>query len=279
MGRILSAYLVLCLGAMLPLRASADSGPVLVLGVSLDGKHDAGLRDGLAHRLARAGLPTSQPGTLTPTELACVGQECLDTLGERTGARWILSFAIQKTESREFFLEGFLYSLTSHMPVGRKSADCKDCDRARLAARLDGLADSLLEQRDAPPTAPVRASAVPVAAPTMAATPTVNLPPPVAVALARPTAPRPSARRPAWRYGVGIPLMVLGAAGVVVGGVLASMNGQVAQATDSAQCDGAPYCRANTGAGMGVGFGLGLAALAGGVALVAWPPTDKEVPR
>lgn len=270
LASVLRRTLLLSLGlCALPSSAKAAEEPVVLIGVFRDNRLDTALQSRLREHLARNGEQLLPPPKLSPVELACTAQECLDRLAARTGAKFVLSIGAQRTAGTvdSLYLTGLLYDATRHWPR-QATLDCMGCKGELLFTRINDLADKLfIEIRTPELTLTMNQSGT-------------QSPP----ALANPSS------QPVQRMGSDgsyfdrlsprrkIAAGVMGAMSLAVFATAGAFHGLDGHRTDlSCSPDAAPHaCAWNTKWLYGTGYGLGSALLIGAGLTLFWPAEQNS---
>lgn len=153
--------------------AQPSDAKVVVVDVSRGRSSEARLIKSLNEHLQRSGLVLTE-GSLSASDRACEGPECLAELAMREGAGIALTAKIQDGAAGTYFITMALFDVVHRAPL-QETGVCDQCTSEQLGIRLNDVADKLLRSwRDSRETAlrpvqpvqpvqPVTAPATPVA--------------------------------------------------------------------------------------------------------------------
>lgn len=144
-------------------RAAAPAGkpagagvPVLVLGVTVNGKNDPRVQRGLTEHVARSGARVLR-GPVSPQDRVCSSADCLLLLAQRERADAILGAIIDEQPQqfgRSFGITVWLYDAVKRRALSRRTM-CPDCLTETLVLRVAQSAVALLRERAQEPRPPI----------------------------------------------------------------------------------------------------------------------------
>ena len=264
--------------ALVPTSAWAQRGsdPVLALGVQSSGKYDAKLSTALRDALAKSGELLVQDGKVTAADRLCTNAECMTQLGNREGAKLVVSTQLRPSGAGSQYLTTVVFDVARRVPHDEHGV-CDRCSPELLSRTISDLAErSLRNYRErvavlAPP------AAAPMTQPGTAEPPT---PAPAASPVTPPAteAPAAAASEPATNsedFWSRMPKNRKIAAGILGGALLLTLIPTVAlHATDGQEtglgCASAPCILNNQPLYIG-GYALSGALAVGLTLTILWP--------
>ena len=260
--------------------AQRGSDPVLALGVQSSGKYDVKLSAGLRDALAKSGELLVQDGKVTAADRLCTNAECMTQLGNREGAKLVVSTQLRPSGAGSQYLTTVVFDVARRVPHDEHGV-CDRCSPELLSRTISDLAERSLRnyrERVAVLTPP---AAAPMTLPGTAEPPT----PAPAVAAATPPAteaPAATASEPATNsedFWSRMPKNRKIAAGILGGALLLTLIPTVAlHATDGQEtglaCSSAPCILHNQPLYIG-GYALSGALAVGLTLTILWPSGNK----
>lgn len=142
--------LVGALGISLPLALADQMGePIVLLGVSRAGRHDAAQTKALLEHLEHAGEAGAKAPALAGTERACQDPVCFEVVARREGAQAVLTALVQENSPTNFYITMVLFDARRRVPE-EETAPCEPCTGEQLSTKLGSMSDALLRKyRDA----------------------------------------------------------------------------------------------------------------------------------
>lgn len=160
LARIVRLVGCLLVPATAAARGAAPAGrsagaPVLVLGVTVNGKQDPRVQRGLTEHVARSGARVLR-APVSPQDRACSSADCLLSLAQREHADAVLGAIIDEQPQqfgRSFGITVWMYDAVKRRAQSRRTM-CPDCLPETLVLRVAQSAVALLRERAQEPGPP-----------------------------------------------------------------------------------------------------------------------------